>query len=500
VETLVLHEIENSMIAATKAKLSPGRLLIDGQWVETAKKFDTVNPATGEVLTQIAQASSADLDRAVAAARKAFEDRNGPWRKMSASERGRLIWKLADLLEKNIDEFAELETLDNGKPIFESRYVDMPMVIDVLRYYAGWATKIHGETVNTTETAFTYTLREPVGVVGMIVPWNFPLLLSSWKLGPALACGNSVVWKPASLTPLTALRFGELSVEAGLPAGVINIVTGSSEVGRQMVRHPGIDKIAFTGSTEVGKEIMRGAADTMKRVTLELGGKSPNIVFADADIDNAVKGAITGIFYGKGEVCNAGSRLFVESKVQDEFLEKLVARASKMRPADPLDPKTRMGAIVSREQMQTVLGYIEAGKQEGAKLIAGGNRVSVDGGQGLFIEPTIFGGVKNDMKIAQEEIFGPVLATLAFDDLDEVIAQANHNVYGLASAVWTRDVKKAHVVSRQLKAGTVWINTYGLMDAALPFGGYKSSGFGRELGDKALEHYTENKTVWMNLA
>jgi aldehyde dehydrogenase (NAD+) len=487
------------MIAATKTKLSPGRLLIDGRWVETAKKFDTSNPATGEVLTQIAAASSDDVDRAVAAARKAFDDRSGPWRKMSASERGRLIWKLADMLEKYIDEFAELETLDNGKPIFESRYVDMPMVIDVLRYYAGWATKIHGETTNTFETAFTYTLREPVGVVGMIVPWNFPLLLSSWKLGPALACGNTVVWKPASLTPLTALRFGELSVEAGVPAGVINVITGNSEVGRTMVRHPGIDKIAFTGSTEVGKEIMRGAADTMKRITLELGGKSPNIVFADADIDNAVKGAITGIFYGKGEVCNAGSRLFVENKVQDEFLEKLVARANKMRPADPLDPKTRMGAIVSQEQMNTVLGYIETGKKEGAKLIAGGNRVSVDGSKGYFIEPTIFGGVTNDMKIAQEEIFGPVLATISFDDVDQAIAQANQNPYGLASAVWTKDLKKAHLVSRQLKAGTVWINTYGLMDAAMPFGGYKSSGLGRELGEKALEHYTESKTVWMNL-
>ena len=487
------------MIAATKTRISPGRLFIDGQWVETAKQFDTINPATGEVLTQIAQASPSDVDRAVAAARKAFEDRNGPWRKMSASERGRLIWHLADLLEKNIDEFAELETLDNGKPIFESRYVDMPMVVDVLRYYAGWATKIHGNTVNTLETAFTYTLREPVGVVGMIVPWNFPLLLASWKLGPALACGNTIVWKPASLTPLTALRFGELSQEAGLPPGVLNVVTGSSEAGRNMVRHPGIDKIAFTGSTEVGKEIMRGSADSMKRITLELGGKSPNIVFADADIDNAVKGAITGIFYGKGEVCNAGSRLFIESKVRDEFLDKLVARAKKMQPADPLDPKTRMGAIVSQEQMQTVLGYIETGKKEGAKLIAGGNRVSVDGGKGFFIEPTIFGNVSNDMKIAQEEIFGPVLATLSFDDIDQVIAQANNNPYGLASAVWTRDVKRAHLVSRQLRAGTVWINTYGLMDAALPFGGFKSSGFGRELGMNAIEHYTEVKTVWMNL-
>src|ERR1700734_3550036 len=401
------------MLAAIKVDIKPGKLLIDGQWVDGSKTFDTINPATGEVLTQIAEASPADVDRAVAAARRAFEDRNGAWRKLAASERGRLIWKPAGLLEKNMDEFAELETLDNGKPIFESRYVDMPMVIDVLRYYAGLATKIHGETINTLETAFTYALREPVGVVGLIVPWNFPLLLASWKLGPALACGNTVVWKPASQTSLTTLRFGKLAIEAGVPAGVINIVTGKSEVGRMIVRNPGIDKIAFTGSTDVGKEIMRSAADSMKRLTLELGGKSPNIVFADSDIDSAVKGAITGIFYGKGEVCNAGSRLFVESKVQDEFLEKLVARAKKMQPADPLDSKTRMGAIVSHEQMQTVLGYIEAGKTEGAKLLAGGYRVSVDGGKGFFIEPTIFGGVKNEMKIAQEEIFGPVLATLS---------------------------------------------------------------------------------------
>ena len=484
---------------AAKTKVESGQLLIDGRWADGAKTFDTINPATGEVLTQIAEGSSADVDRAVEAARRALEDRTGPWRKMSASERGRLIWRLADLLETNIDEFAELETLDNGKPIFESRYVDMPMVIDVLRYFAGLATKIHGETINTLETAFTYTLREPVGVVGMIVPWNFPLLLASWKLGPALACGNTVVWKPASQTSLTTLRFGKLAMEAGIPAGVINIVTGPGAVGRAMVKHPGIDKIAFTGSTAVGQEIMRGASDTLKRITLELGGKSPNIVFADADIDNAVKGAITGIFYGKGEVCNAGSRLFVEGKVKDEFTEKLVARASKMRPADPLDPKTRMGAIVSQEQMNTVLGYIEAGKKDGARLVAGGNRVSVDGSKGFFIEPTIFGDVKNNMKIAREEIFGPVLSVLTFDDIDEVIEQANNNPYGLASALWTRDVKKAHTVSRRLKAGTVWINTYGLMDASLPFGGYKSSGFGRELGTHAIEHYTDMKTVWLNM-
>ncbi len=486
------------MIAA-KTRVEPGRLLINGEWVEGSKRFETLNPATGEVLTEVAEASAADVDRAVQAARKAFEDRSGAWRKMSASERGRLIWKLADLVEKNIDELAELETLDNGKPIFESRNVDMPMVVDVLRYYAGWATKIHGETVNTFETAFTYTLREPVGVVGLIIPWNFPLLLASWKLGPALACGCTVVMKPAEQTSLTTLRLGELSIEAGFPAGVINVVTGGPEVGKAIVAHAGIDKIAFTGSTAVGKEIMRGAADTLKRVTLELGGKSPNIVFADSDLDSAVKGAINGIFYGKGEVCNAGSRLFVESKVKDEFLDKLVARAKKMQPADPLDPKTRMGAIVSQEQMQTVLGYIEAGKSEGARLVAGGKHVSVDGGKGFFIEPTIFGDVKNDMKIAQEEIFGPVLAAMTFNDIDEVVRLANQNIYGLAAAVWTRDVKRAHTVSRLLRAGTVWINTYGLMDASLPFGGYKSSGFGRELGQNALEHYTEVKTVWMNL-
>jgi len=390
---------------------------------------------------------------------------------MSASERGRLIWRLADLVEQHIDELAELETLDNGKPIFESLYVDMPMVIDVLRYYAGLATKIHGETVNTSEIAFTYTLREPIGVVGLIIPWNFPLLLASWKLGPALACGNTIVLKPAEQTPLTALRFGELAIEAGVPPCVLNILTGGPETGKAIVRHPGIDKIAFTGSTAVGKEIMRSSADTLKRVTLELGGKSPNIVFADSDIDSAVKGAINGIFYGKGEVCNAGSRLFVENKVQDEFLEKLVARAKKLQPADPLDPKTRLGAIVSQEQMQTVLSYVEAGKKEGAKLIAGGNRVSVDGGKGFFLEPTIFGDVTNDMKIAQEAILAPVLATLSFDDIDQLIDLANRNQSGLAAAGWTRDIKKAHSVFRQLKAGTVWINKYGLMDAALPFGG-----------------------------
>ena len=488
------------MLTATKTQIRPGKLLVNGEWVDGSKTFDTINPATGEVLTQVAEAGAEGVDRAVNAARQAFEKSGkGTWRSMSASERGKLLWRIADLIEKNIDELAELETLDNGKPIFESRYVDMPMIADVFRYYAGWATKIHGETINSFENAFTYTLREPVGVVGAVIAWNFPLLLASWKLGPALACGNTVVLKPAEQTPLTALRFGELATEAGLPAGVLNIVTGGPETGKALVKHQGVDKVAFTGSTAVGKEIMRSSADTLKRVTLELGGKSPNIVFADSDMDSAVKGAINGIFYGKGEVCNAGSRLFVERKVRDFFVDKLVERTKKMQPGDPLDPKTRLGAIVSQEQMKTVLGYIEAGKNEGAQLITGGKRVSVDGGNGFFLEPTIFGGVKNEMKIAQEEIFGPVLSVLEFDDLEQVAAQANQTPYGLAAAIWTNDIKKAHALSRRLRAGMVWINTYGLMDASVPFGGYKSSGFGRDLGEAALEAYTETKSIWLNL-
>jgi acyl-CoA reductase-like NAD-dependent aldehyde dehydrogenase len=489
------------MLTATRVRVEPGKLLINGEWVNSShhQTFDTINPAAGKVITQIAFAGSEDVDRAVTAARTVFDDPNSGWRKMSASERGKVLWRIAELVEHHIEELAELETLDNGKPIFESRHVDMPMVADVFRYYAGLATKIHGETVNTNESAFTYTLREPVGVVGAIVPWNFPLLLASWKLGPALACGNTVVLKPAEQTPLSTLRFGQIAMEAGLPAGVLNIITGGPETGAALVRHPAVDKIAFTGSTSVGKAIMKSAGDTLKRVTLELGGKSPNIVFADSDIDSAVKGAINGIFYGKGEVCNAGSRLFVERAVHDQFLEKLIERTKKLRPGDPFDPKTRLGAIVSEEQMQTVMDYIDTGRKDGAQLIAGGNRVSVGDGNGYFIEPTIFGGVNNDMRIAQEEIFGPVLATLTFDDVDEVAALANQNIYGLAAAIWTRDIRRAHALSKRLRAGTVWINTYGLMDAALPFGGYKQSGFGRELGIHAVEHYTELKTVWMSL-
>src|SRR5437868_2741962 len=490
------------MIAATKANIAPGKLLINGQWTDAAdaKTFKTVNPATGEVLTQIASAGQVDVERAVAAARKAFDDPAGAWQKMTAGERGKLLWRIADLIERNIDEVAEIETLDNGKPIFESRYVDVPTVVEVFRFYAGMATKVHGQTINSRPNAFTYTLREPLGVVAAIVPWNFPLLLASWKIAPALAAGNTVIWKPASQTSLSALRVGELMLEAGLPPGVINILPGPGALaGMGLVRHPGVDKVAFTGSTMVGKEVMRNAADTVKRITLELGGKSPNIVLADANMDEAVKGASTGIFYGKGEVCAAGSRLFVERKIHDQFMEKLVERTKKLRPGDPLDPKTRLGAIVSEQQMNTVLGYIDAGKKEGAQLVAGGNRVSVDGGKGFFVEPTVFDAVDNNMKIAQEEIFGPVLATIPFDDLDHVAELANQNIYGLAAAVWTNDVRKAHGLARRLKAGTVWINAYNLYDVALPFGGYKQSGFGRELGEEAMQHYTEVKSVWLNL-
>jgi aldehyde dehydrogenase (NAD+) len=490
------------MLTATKAKIAPGKLLINGQWVDASggKTFATINPATGEVLTDVASAGEADVDRAVAAARKAFDDPAEAWQKMAAADRGKLLWRIGDLIEKHVEEIAEIETLDNGKPIFESRYVDVPMVADVFRYYAGWATKVHGETINSRPNAFTYTLREPLGVVAAIVPWNFPLLLASWKVAPALAAGNTVIWKPASQTSLSALRVGELMMEAGLPPGVVNILPGAGAVvGMGLVRHPGVDKVAFTGSTVVGKEVMRNAADTVKRITLELGGKSPNIVLADANLDEAVKGATTGIFYGKGEVCAAGSRLFVEKKIHDQFMEKLVDRAKKLKPGDPLDPKTRLGAIVSEQQLNTVMGYIDAGKSEGAQLVAGGNRVSVDGGKGYFLEPTIFDAVDNKMKIAQEEIFGPVLATIPFDDVEQVADLANQNVYGLAAAVWTNDVRKAHAIVRRLKAGTVWVNAYNLYDVALPFGGYKQSGFGRELGAEAMQHYTEVKSVWLQL-
>jgi acyl-CoA reductase-like NAD-dependent aldehyde dehydrogenase len=480
-----------------KAKLPPCRLFIAGEWVEPAsgRTLLTENPATEEPICEVAAAGAEDVDRAVAAARAALD---GDWGRMSARERGYLLWKLADRLEERIDDFALLETLDNGKPIFESRYVDVPAGVEALRYFAGWADKVTGETLPVGGPfVLAYTLREPVGVVAAITPWNFPLIQALWKIAPALACGNTVVHKPASYTPLTALKFAELAKEAGLPPGALNVLPGSgSEVGDALVRHPGVAKVSFTGSTEVGRDVMRGAADTIKRVTLELGGKSPNIVFADADLDAAAKGAYTGIFYGKGEVCAAGSRLFVEEKVHDQLLERLVARTRRLAPADPLDPGTRLGALVSKKQRETVLRYVEEGKKEGARVAWGGGPADV-GGKGWFMQPTILDGVGNDMTVAREEIFGPVLAVIPFREPEEAVALANASIYGLAAGVWTRDVGKAHRVARQIQAGTVWINQYNWYDSAAPFGGTKQSGFGRELGSEALVHYTEVKTVYV---
>jgi len=478
-----------------------GQIFINGKWQAplTGETYAPINPANEEAIAPVAKGDERDIDAAVAAARKAFDE--GPWPRMSPHERGRLVWKLGDLIQQNLDEMAKLESLCTGKTLFDSGKVEIPFAAEVFRYFAGWATKIHGETLQLRDNAFTFTLRQPVGVVGAIVPWNFPFLLSSWKLGPALAAGNTVVLKPASQTPLTALKFAELVAEAGLPEGVVNVVTGpGGKIGMAMVRDPRVDKIAFTGSTEVGKQIMREAAVTLKRLSHELGVKSPNIVFADADMEAAIRGAMTGIFYNKGEVCAAGSRLFLEDKVHDEFMSKLTERVKGLKVGDPLDKSTRMGPVVSRQQMDTVLSYIESGKQEGARLVAGGGRASVAGGKGYFIEPTIFDGVTNRMKIAREEIFGPVLSVIPFKSVEEGIAQGNATTYGLAAAVWTRDVSKALKAARAIRAGTVWVNAYNLFDAALPFGGFKESGFGREMGSAGLDHYTEVKTVWVDLS
>ncbi|HEV3459874.1 MAG TPA: aldehyde dehydrogenase family protein [Thermoanaerobaculia bacterium] len=497
-ETANLAAKADAARVADVARLPPPALFIGGQWVEPegGRTFPTENPATEEVLCQVASASSADAGRAVEAAHAALA---GDWgQKTSARDRGRLLYKIADALEARIDEFALAETLDNGKPIFESRYVDLPTAIDALRYFAGWADKITGDTLPVSGPfVLAYTLREPVGVVAAITPWNFPIIQAMWKISAALACGNTVVHKPASYTPLTALKFAELASEAGLPAGVLNVVPGGgAAVGNALVQDPRVAKITFTGSTEVGRDIMRGAADTIKRVTLELGGKSPNIVFADADLDAAVKGAYNGIFYGKGEVCAAGSRLFVEQGVHDEVVERLVERTRRLVPGDPLDPKTRLGALVSEKQRESVLGYVETGRREGARIAHGGEPATV-GGKGWFMQPTVLDQVHNDMTVAREEIFGPVVVVIPFRDVKDAVAQANANIYGLAAGVWTRDVGKAHQVARQVQAGTVWINQYNWYDSGAPFGGYKQSGFGRELGKQALESYTETKSVYV---
>jgi aldehyde dehydrogenase (NAD+) len=475
------------------------QLFINGEWRDAAggRTIEVVNPATEEVIAEVASAEQSDVDAAVAAARAALD---GPWSKLSARERGKLVWLLGEKLLERADEIARLETLHNGKPIFESRQIEVPAAAECFQYYAGWADKIHGETIPVKGNYLTYTLREPVGVVAAIVPWNFPLLLTAWKVAPALACGNTVIIKPASQTPLTALALADIAHQVGIPAGVLNVITGpGSSVGQMLVEHPGIDKVAFTGDTSTGRQIMKGSADTLKKITLELGGKSPNIVLPDADLDAAIRGATTGIFYGKGEVCAAGSRLLVDKSIKSEFVDKVAARAKKMAPGDPLDPKTRLGAISSKKQLETDLRYIETAKREGAQLVAGGGRADIGTGKGYFLQPTIFDGVTPEMTIAREEIFGPVLATIEFADVDEAIARANDSSYGLAAAVWTRDIKKAHYIARKLQAGTVWINTYNIYDTAAPFGGYKQSGFGREMSMHALEHCTQVKSVWVDL-
>jgi phenylacetaldehyde dehydrogenase len=473
----------------------PRKMLINGKWVNAAsgKTFPTYNPATGEVLAQVAEGDREDIQLAVQAARKAFDD--GAWRRLTVSERGRLIWKLADLLEQNAEEFAYIESLDNGKPLKVARVADVPLAVDLFRYMAGWSTKIEGNTIpmSAGTNYFAYTLREPVGVVGQVIPWNFPLLMAAWKLGPALATGCTVILKPAEQTPLSALRLGELIMEAGFPEGVVNIVPGYGETaGAALAAHWDVDKIAFTGSTEVGKLIVHAAAGNLKKVSLELGGKSPNVVFKDADLDTAIPGSASAIFFNHGQCCCAGSRLYVEKPVFDQVVEGIAARAKKIRVGAGLDPETHMGPLVSEEQLNRVCGYLESGFSEGAKAIAGGHRA---GDRGYFVEPTVLVDTNHDMKVVKEEIFGPVVTAMPFSDPEEIIPRANASDYGLAAAVWTRDINKAHRMAESLRAGTVWINCYNVFDAALPFGGYKQSGWGREMGHDVLNLYTQTKAV-----
>ena len=473
------------------------KMLINGKWVDSAsgKTFPTYNPATGEVLSHVAEGDREDIDRAVKAARAAFE--NGPWAKISPSERGRMMWRLADLIEKHTEEFAQLESLDNGKPLKIARIADLPLAVDHFRYYAGWATKIEGNTIPMglarQGSYHAYTVREPVGVVGQIIPWNFPLLMAAWKLGPALATGCCVVLKPAEQTPLTALRLGELIQEAGFPDGVVNIVPGYGETaGAALAAHMDVDKIAFTGSTEVGKLIVHAATGNLKKVSLELGGKSPNIVMDDADLETAIPGASMAIFFNQGQCCCAGSRLFVEKKIFDKVVDGISQAASKIRVRPGLDPESDLGPLVSEEQLNRVCGYLESGIKEGAKATTGGSR---EGDKGYFVKPTVLVNTNDNMKVVKEEIFGPVVTATPFSDMNEIINRANDTVYGLAAGVWTRDVKKAHAIASKLKAGTVWINCYNVFDAALPFGGYKQSGWGREMGHEVLKNYTEVKSV-----
>jgi len=482
----------------------PRKMLINGQWVSSisGKTFPTYNPATGEILAQVAEGDREDIEQAVKAARKAFD--HGPWRKLTASERGRLIWKLSDLLESHTEEFAYLESLDNGKPLTIARAADVPLAVDLFRYMAGWATKIEGNTIPVSvpytpgAKYLAYTLREPVGVVGQIIPWNFPLLMAAWKLGPALASGCTAVLKPAEQTPLSALRLGELIMEAGFPEGVVNIVPGYGETaGAALAAHSDVDKVAFTGSTEVGKLIVHAATGNLKKISLELGGKSPNVVFKDADLETAIPGAASAIFFNHGQCCCAGSRLYVEKPIFDQVVDGIAEHAKKINVGSGLDPQTDMGPLVSQEQLSRVCGYLEAGFSEGATAISGGHR---KGDKGYFVEPTVLVNAREDMKVVREEIFGPVVAAMPFSDPEEILPRANNSEYGLAAAVWTRDISKAHRTAEYLKAGTVWINCYNIFDAALPFGGYKQSGWGREMGHEVLNSYTQTKAICTKLA
>lgn len=489
--------------AGTRAFLESGpkQLLINGAWVPAldGQTFSTVNPANGEELAQLSLAGVEDVARAVHAARAAFE--MGPWSRMSGAERGEYLWKLADLIDQHADELAELETLDNGKPLRVSRRGDLPAASKHFRYYAGWASKLEGSTIPVSiPNQFVYTLREPVGVVALIIPWNFPLLMAAWKLAPALACGNTAILKPAEETPLTALRLGELVLEAGFPDGVINILTGPGEpTGAAMAANMGIDKVAFTGSTETGRKILRATADSnLKKVSLELGGKSPNVIFADADIESAIKGANWAIFSTAGQECVAGSRLFIERPVYEQVLDGLRQQAEHIRVGNGFTPKVHIGPIVSAAQLKRVMGYIEGGREQ-AELVTGGKRLGGELAEGYFIQPTIFTHQEDEIPLVQDEIFGPVAAVTAFDSLDELVARANSSSYGLAAGVWTQNLSKAHRFAQAVKAGTVWINGYGMFDAAAPFGGYKESGFGREMGKEALDLYTQVKTVWTSI-
>ncbi|MFQ6132231.1 MAG: aldehyde dehydrogenase family protein [Armatimonadota bacterium] len=486
-----------SAASTVAQQLKPGKLLIDGEWREaiSGKTFETLNPATEQPLTTVADGQAEDVDAAVAAARRAFE--SGPWSEMTARERGMIVHRIGELVMENADELAELEVLDNGKPLQEAASGDVPFSAATFFYYAGWADKVHGETIPVDGPYFNYTLREPMGVVGQIIPWNFPLLMAAWKIAPALATGNTVVLKPAEQTPLTALRLGELCLEAGVPPGVVNIVTGFGlTAGAPLAQHEDVDKVAFTGEYITGQEIMKYASGNLKRVSLELGGKSPNIVFADADMEAAVEGAMKAIFFNQGQVCCAGSRLFLEKSVHDQFVDQLATHASSLKVGDPLAADTEMGAQISQEHLDKILSYISIGQEEGAQLATGGQRLGRDG---YFVQPTVLTGVSNEMRVAQEEIFGPVVAVIPFSDVDEVMEMANRVIFGLAGAVWTRDVSKAHELARRLRAGTIWVNCYNTFDAASPFGGYKLSGFGRELGKHALELYTQVKSVWVAL-